>query len=166
MAGYRVKFTFCLSSKSYVKLQFVSHRAHSPCPLEWPTGKRCYVSNATYFQNYTKHKNTLYAQNADFLNVTAGRTYNHCALKSLLGVFARLWKESLHFVFNCLPVRVEQLGSHGTYFRDISYWRLLAEYKETSSSLVKISGTLNEDICTFVISRLILPGWRKVSNWR
>ena len=50
-----------------------------------------------------------------------------CALKGLLGVFAKLWKEPLHFVYKCLPARVE-LGSHGTHFRDILYQWLLVKY--------------------------------------
>jgi len=56
-----------------------------------------------------------------------------------------------------LSVRMEQLGSHWTDFNGIWYLSIFPQYLQNirvSLDLTKITGTLHEDICTFMIKYL------------
>jgi len=63
---------------------------------------------------------------------------------------------------------MEQLGSHRTDFHEISYlsiFRTSAEKIKFRENLTRITGTLHEELCTFmIISRRILLRMRNVSD--
>jgi hypothetical protein len=63
---------------------------------------------------------------------------------------------------------MEQLGSHWTDFHEILYLSIFiksAEKIQVSLNLTTITGTLHDDLCTFmIISRWILVRMRNVSD--
>jgi hypothetical protein len=84
------------------------------------------------------------------------RTDNRDAVLRRVGKSA---KATINFVMSVCPsvlpsVRVEQLGSHWTDFREIWYfsifWKSVKKFK-FHWNLTRIAGTLHEDLCTFVI---------------
>jgi hypothetical protein len=75
----------------------------------------------------------------------------------------------LRRVFSVRPsVRMEQLSSHWTDFHYLLYLRIFRKYVDNNhfhSNLTRITGTLHEDLCSFVtISRSILLKMRNVSG--
>jgi hypothetical protein len=77
----------------------------------------------------------------------------------ILGAFAKLREASISFAMSvclsvCLSVRMEQLGSHWTDFHDtwfVSIFRNYVEKFKIHYNLTRITGTLHEDLCTFLI---------------
>ena len=66
----------------------------------------------------------------------------------------------------CLSVRIEQLRSHYTGFNEIWYLSIFRKSVEKNSVwiLSRITGTLHEDVRTFIISRLILIRMKNVPD--
>ena len=86
-----------------------------------------------------------------------------------LGAFAKLWKATISFVMTvCLSVCMDQLGSHWTDFHEIWYlfFENLWEKIEVSlKNLRRITGTLSEELCIFmIVSLLSLLRMRHVSD--
>jgi hypothetical protein len=87
-----------------------------------------------------------------------------------LVVFAKLRKANINFVNPSVrpSVRMEQLASHPTDFREITYlciFRKPVEKTQVSLKSGKITGTLCEDHNTFlIISHSIILRMRKVSD--
>ena len=91
-----------------------------------------------------------------------------------LGACEKLRKAAIVFFVNVsrVPVRqhaLEQRGSHWTDFHEI--WYLSIFYENFSRkfkfhwTLTRITGTLHEDRCTFIITSLcILLGMKNISN--
>jgi len=92
------------------------------------------------------------------------------ACLTILGAFAKLQKATI--VSSCLSLRpsalIEQLGPHWTDFHEIwCLWsfRKSAEKIKFNENLTIMTGTLREDLRTFmIISRWILPRMRNVSD--
>jgi len=62
----------------------------------------------------------------------------------------------------CPSVRMQQLGSHWTEFYGILYLRFFSpeipsRKSKFHSSLLKLTGSLHEDLCTFVIISSSVP---------
>ena len=70
----------------------------------------------------------------------------------------------------CPSVRLEQLGSHRTYFYEILYlgiffWNICGQNSKIHETPTRITGTLHEDLCTFVlVFHWILLRMRNVSD--
>jgi hypothetical protein len=85
-----------------------------------------------------------------------------------LGTFAKLWQVTVSFVIVCLSVCMEQWNCHWTGFPEI--WNLSIFWKSVKkinfySNLTRLTGTINEYICTFmIISCSVLLRMRNVSD--
>jgi hypothetical protein len=95
---------------------------------------------------------------------------NYLVLYPFLCAFAKLRKATISFVTSVrLSIhRHEQLGPHWTHSHEILYLSIFRNFVEKfklRSNLTRITGTLHEDLCTFMImSRWILLRMRYVSD--
>ena len=105
----------------------------------------CNVSDLNYYCNqdkkvFTNKENTGDVELFSFLfylpNAEVGISATY---KSILGAFAKLRKATISFVTPIrLTVRMEQLESHWTDFREILYLSILRKSFREDSSFIKI----------------------------
>jgi hypothetical protein len=75
-------------------------------------------------------------------------------------------KAIISFMSVCSSVRMEELSFHWTDFDEILYLnffsKLCREYENFFTNLTKITGSLRECLCTFIMSRRIILRMRSV----
>jgi hypothetical protein len=79
----------------------------------------------------------------------------HNFVHIFLGAFGKLRKVTISFNMSVSPsAHMEQLGSHRKDFNEIWYLSIIrgsVEKIQVSLKMTRITGTLHEDLCTFMI---------------
>jgi hypothetical protein len=129
-----------------VRIECISHLSN-----EW------YILSLAYPPWFHHCNNMRYSYQSLFLNI----------LSRLLGVFVKLRKATVSFIMSVCPH-----GATRLLLLDAFVWNMifgnfsknLSRKFRFDSNLTRITGTLPEDLCTFMISRWILLTIRNVSG--